>query len=158
MELHIELTKVSPTHHTLGYIREDRTGETVELETRSFLVHDLIHFVVETEAGLKDSFYGLLCQGAQYSQLSENGIQDTDDIEVRHTERVVGMLDGVVKNNVTSSQFMAGLRNVYDASGEKVPHWVFEEFVEKIAKRMTALLGEWRGTPFGQPMKLVFSV
>jgi hypothetical protein len=54
MTLKLRFTRVSPTRHRLEYRREDGTGEAIAMETKSLLVHDLVHFAVESEAGLKD--------------------------------------------------------------------------------------------------------
>lgn len=37
----LRFTKHSDQRHSLAYVRSDGTGEAAELETRSFLVHDL---------------------------------------------------------------------------------------------------------------------
>ncbi len=66
----VKLTKISPTHHRFEYVRADGTGEKLELETKTFLYHDLLHFAVESEAGLKNSFYGLLEKKEDYTALT----------------------------------------------------------------------------------------
>jgi len=48
----VRLTRVSPTHHRFAFGRADGSGESLELETKSCLFHDLLHFAVETEAQL----------------------------------------------------------------------------------------------------------
>ncbi len=58
--LALRFTRVSPTHHRFEYRRPDGSGEAVEMETRSFLFHNLLHYAVESEAGLRGSFYGIL--------------------------------------------------------------------------------------------------
>ena len=64
----ITLKKVSPTRHQLT-IRTEKGGiETCELETKTYLFHDLLHFAIESEAHLRESFYGLLDEGYFYSQ------------------------------------------------------------------------------------------
>ncbi len=62
--LTVRLTRISPTRHTLAYTLADGTGATLPLETKSLLFHDLLHYAVETEAGLTESFYGSLAKGA----------------------------------------------------------------------------------------------
>ena len=56
----IKFTNVSPTRHRFEMIREDGSREQADLETKTFLFHDLLHFAVESEAFLADSFYGKL--------------------------------------------------------------------------------------------------
>ena len=52
--LRIVVTKVSNTHHTLSYTREDGFTETKEFESKSVLEHDFIHFALESTLGLRD--------------------------------------------------------------------------------------------------------
>ncbi|HEX5051990.1 MAG TPA: hypothetical protein VFZ65_09475, partial [Planctomycetota bacterium] len=65
----VRLTRTSPTHHRMEIVRDDGTREQHELETRSCLLHDLVHFAVETEAALGNSFYGRLAHGVAYAAL-----------------------------------------------------------------------------------------
>ena len=52
----IRLTRLTNERHRLEVVRDDGTREARELETRSALPHDLVHYAVETEAGLGASF------------------------------------------------------------------------------------------------------
>ena len=51
----------------------------------------------------------------------------------------------------------ASKNNLLSASGEKIPEWFTEEFVERIKERMRKLVGQWNGTPFGSEMTLQFN-
>lgn len=90
--LRIRLTRLSPTHHAFGYSRADGSAEDLSLETKSFLLHDLLHFAVEREAGLQRSFYGTLARGANYGSL--NSPDMIWQGEAATTERVGGGLTG----------------------------------------------------------------
>lgn len=158
MALTLRFTKISGTHHTLEYVREDGSGETVKLESKSFLLHDFIHFAVETEARLRHSFYGLLEEGISYELLSEGRAMQGDNGELRHTEQVVGPMTSVVKGEGTARGLIDGLRNIYDANDEPLPKWVTEEFVGRVQKRMKEILGKWHDTPYKKTLELTFDV
>ncbi len=157
--LSITVTKISPTHHTFEYRRADGTGESLELETKTFLFHDFLHFAVETEASLKNSFYGLLFAKESYALLSapmpENNFSNS---EVAMTERVVGALTGVIKANATPEQFLAGMKNLLDAYGELMPEWLTKDFVLRVQAHMRNILGEWNATAFGKALQLRFEM
>ena len=68
----IHLTRLTNERHRLEFVRDDGTRETHELETRSSLLHDLVHYAVETEAGLNASFYGRLASGKTYESLMKD--------------------------------------------------------------------------------------
>lgn len=53
----IALRKISDERHDLTIVRGDGQRETVTCETRSVLVHDLLHHAVEAEAGLSYGFW-----------------------------------------------------------------------------------------------------
>lgn len=57
--LKIALKKVSPIHHAFTLLFDGGGKETVQLETKTYFYHDLLHFAVESEAKLTDSFYGV---------------------------------------------------------------------------------------------------
>jgi hypothetical protein len=153
-EFVVRLTRVSPTEHTFAYQRPNGTGETLTLNTRSFLFHDLLHFAVETEAHLQHSFYGNLAASGGYETLS--GMNDAAGGEIGITERVVGGLTGALKGDVDPATFLSLLENAFNASDEHLPDWLTTDFVDRIKERMRRLQGEWNGTPFGQSMELRF--
>lgn len=159
--LFVTLTNISPTHHRFACMREDGSREAAELETKSFLYHDLLHFAVESEAFLGDSFYGKLLKGTSYRELSERKMEATpltEGKEIMMTERVVGVMTGVLQSDASSEAALSSLRNLLSASGERFPEWFTEDFVLHVKERMRRLLGEWEGTPFGATMTLEFSV
>jgi len=159
IKLVVRLAKISPVHHSFEYVREDGKGAKVELETKTFLFHDFLHFAVASEAGLQNSFYGMLYSGKEYAALVPKG--ETGGVfltgEAAVTERIVGPLTGVIKGETTTEQFLEGLENIFSAYGEAVPAWVTGDFVEKVKEKMRRLLGEWNHLPFGQAMEICFS-
>ena len=96
--LTLRFTRVSPTHHRFEYRRADGSGEALEMETRSLLFHDLLHYAVESEADLKGSFYGIIGRIGGYEELTVNGGAALGG-EVAITERVVGALTGALRQD-----------------------------------------------------------
>ena len=153
-ELLVKLTRISPTHHSFAYIRPDGTGESLELETKSFLFHDLLHFAVETEAGLQHSFYGNLAKSSSYATLADmNGEAEG---EIGMTERIVGGLTGFLKKDTDAATFISLMANMLQATSESLPAWLTEDFLMRVKERMRRLQGEWNATPFGSTMTLNF--
>jgi hypothetical protein len=120
----------------------------------------MLHFAVESEANLKDSFYGRLQKGYRYDELALPEMEVArggGNDEGLMTERVVGLMTGVLKHNADASAAVQGLNNLLAASGEAVPEWFGETFVANVKERMRKLEGEWNGTPFGETMTMEFS-
>ena len=154
--LTLSVTRVSADTHRFEYRRPDGTGEAFDLETRSFLFHDLLHFAVESEAGLQGSFYGLLAKVGGYAELSVGGGGALGG-EIAITERVVGALTGALKSDQPDDQaFAEQARGYLDLYDERAPRWFTAVFVAKVRKRMRQLEGRWRATPFGETMELSF--
>lgn len=158
--LFITLTNVSPTHHRFACMSDDGLREEAELETKTYLYHDLLHFAVESEAFLADSFYGKLLKGESYRSLSERKMEAavlTEGKEIMMTERVVGVMTGVLQSDASPEVAIESLRNLLSASGERFPQWFTGDFVIQVKERMRKLWGEWQGTPFGETMTLEFT-
>jgi hypothetical protein len=152
--LTISLTRVSNTHHRFAYTRSDATSEVAELDTRSFLFHDLLHFAVETEAFLQDSFYGRLDRGATFADLRAEPF-DTSG-ELAQTERIVGMLTGFLKDSPEPADFLERAVTMLRDTGADVPPWLTLELLMRVKERLRRLLGEWNALPFHQTMELRF--
>jgi hypothetical protein len=154
--LTLRFTRLSPTHHRLEILRSNGPSESADLETKSFLFHDLLHFAVETEARLANSFFGSLAAGKSYAELGANDAPLAG--ELLTTERIVGPLTSLVQGRTDVASFRAGFANMYEALGEPVPAFVTEAFVAAVAARYRALAGQWKATPFGQAMELKFQL
>ena len=149
-QLVVRLTRLSNAWHRFEYRRPDGSGEAVDMETRSLLTHDLVHFAVEAEAGLQDGFYGRLARSGSYAELSG---MDADALGV---ERVVVTFQSALKSEASAEQVWARLAGTFSAMEEPFPEWLSPELAARIHARLRALLGEWRATPFGKAMELRF--
>jgi hypothetical protein len=154
--LTLRFTRLSPTHHRLDIVRADGTSESAELETRSFLFHDLLHFTVESHASLAHSFFGSLAAGKSYAELAAKDASLAG--ELLTTERIVGPMTSFVQGKMDASALRIGLANMYEALGEPVPGFVTDTFIAAVAGQTRALMGQWKATPFGQTMELKFHI
>ena len=112
------LTRVSSTHHRFQYVRENGTGESVELETKTYLKHDVTHFVLESGAGLTDGFFGLLAQGRTLKELADISETNFPTKEALNVERVVGPLSGFLESDQDPEDLIDGLENLFSAHNE----------------------------------------
>ena len=154
MALTLHFTRLADDLHRFEYIRADGTGEALELETRSFLIHDLLHYAVESEAALRGSFYGLLDRIGGYAELSVNagGLGG----EAQLTEMIVGHLTQPVTFGETGDVFVERVRGYFDDMDLIPPRWFTSLFVEAVRERMRLLQDQWKTTPFGETMTLTF--
>jgi len=156
MSLTLRFTRISPTHHSFEYRREDGSGEAIEMETRSLLLHDLVRYVVESEAGLRGSFFGILEKIGGYEELSVAGGAALGG-EVAVTERVVGALQGALKCGDLDAEGLAERVGAFlELYEERAPRWLTPSFVRAVSERMRQLEGRWKATPLGATMELEF--
>lgn len=145
----VRFTRLSNTHHRFEAIRADGTRDEREFETRSLLLHDLVHFAVESEARLHGGFYGTLADGANYDAPRPGG-------EAALIENVVGPLQGAIKGDVDADAFTMRLRSVLESLGFQAPEWLTGAYMRRVLERLRQLRGRWNATPFGKTMELRF--
>jgi hypothetical protein len=141
----VRFTRLSPTRHRFEAIRDDGAIETRELETRSLLKHDFVHFALESEGKLRDGFYGALARGGSYETEAAAAV-----------ESVVGPLQGALKDEIDPAAFVARFRRVQESIGSHAPEWLNEDLIARTVARIRQLQGQWQATPFGQTMELRF--
>jgi hypothetical protein len=149
--------KLSDERHALEIRRSDGAREQVECETRSYLMHDLLHYAVEAEAGVGSGFWGTLAAGKTLADMNDRtGMAlGTAAGEVGAIEQVVGALSGVTKGRAPED-LVAGIRRYATSLGTTMPGWLTVPFLEAVTERMRRLTGHWRATPHGGAMTLLW--
>lgn len=120
------ITKTSHTHFNNG-IRD--------LETKSYLKHDLVHFVVDKVLGLYN---------------------DADP--TRHSEeleQIAGIMHAVYDPAVDAVRMLEGAENMFGAQGKSVPLYMTQEFVTEVRALATNLLAKYEHLKTGESMELV---
>jgi hypothetical protein len=155
--MQIRLTRLTNERHRLELVRDDGTRESRELETRSTLLHDLVHYAVESEAGLKASFYGRLARGETYDAMTT--VPATGP-EAAQTEIVVVRIQGIAKNDTWSAvdpqSFVEAIAAAFRVVGDEPPAWLTGNLVVRVRERLRRVQGQWRATPFHQTLSLEF--
>ena len=135
--------------------RPHGAAESIPCDTRSFLLHDLLHYAVEAEAGLDTGFWGLLRSGKTLRDMADRSGAALAEAHpgLMEIERVVGCLTSAAKG--TSAQALLDQLAHNDGTpGFSLPPWVDLAYVTAVQARMRALLGRWNATPFGDTMRL----
>lgn len=160
--MRIRLTKLSDLNHRMTALRDDGSTETAELVSRSFLMHDFIHYAVETTAGLSGGFWGLLASGKTMAELAmnmrpEGGItMELLGGEAATVEAVVGCFTGLAQDRATTAESLDAVRRILEPQGRRPPAWVTDEFARTVQEKLRRLKGEWRALPYGASMELRF--
>ena len=153
--MRILFEKLSDERHRLVIERVPGTREQVECETRSYLVHDLLHYAVESEARLITGLWGNLAAGKTLADMNDRTGASMKDAapDMGAIEQIVGALHGSTKG-VAAGELVADLRHFAASMGATMPDWLTEPFVVAVQERMRRLQGHWRATPFGGVMEL----
>jgi hypothetical protein len=154
----LRFTRTAPDRHRFEYRLPSGEGEALELETHSTLHHDLLHYAVETEAGLRGSFYGLLAKVGGYAELVVNGGAALGG-EVAITEALVGALTPALRaEDLDDGTFIMEFNEYIGLLDARPPRWLTLAFIGAVRERMRQLEGRWRATPFGETMELSFAL
>jgi hypothetical protein len=159
----IQLTKNSDLRHHLEIVRDDGSRDGTDLESKAFVVHDFLHYAIETEAGLRSSFWGQLRAGRTFAEMAEIAVATPVEMMVQNlgnedavTEAVVGVLTGALQNDTPSEMVLWSMRNLFNAQKREVPAWLTPDAIAMVKEKMRQLLGEWRSLPYGKVMELEF--
>ncbi len=151
----IRFCKLSDERHVLEIERGNGARERVTCETRSYLVHDLLHFAVESEAQLSNGFWGLLARGKTLADMNDRSgtAMGVESSELPLIEQIVGALSDVVKGRGTS-EIVEALRSYARLCETVAPTWITEAFIDGVRERMRQLVGRWKATPVGSALEL----
>lgn len=154
----IRLTKLTNDLHRFEIVRDDGARESRDLDTRSYLIHDLVHYAVESEAKLTSSFYGLLADRRAYGDLLNAPPVNNEALQ---TEFVVGPIQTALRDpdwitrdpRALADRLIEAARNM----GAEPPAWLSGDLIARVRERLRQVMGQWRATPFHQTMELTFT-
>jgi hypothetical protein len=152
--MRVRLHKTRRDRHLMEVLRDDGSTLRRELETRSTLRHDLMHWAFERTAGLADSFYGRLARGEDPDQDRGAMLPGAGPNELHGTEVLVGMLQGAATDDVDPAAFVAKAGEWLGLLGQRVPAFLTPEFVRSVLARYRQLAGQWEFLRLGGVLEL----
>lgn len=150
-ELKLRFTRLDEARHRFEAVRAGGVSEALELETRSYLLHDFVHYAVEMEAGLQTGFYGQFARGGVYDDPAPG-------TEGGKIELVVAALQTASKGDVDAPAFVGQLKAYWAQIGGEPPVWLTPVMIAGALERLRQLQGRWRATPFGATMEIAFPI
>jgi hypothetical protein len=149
----IRFHKLDDRTHRLEVVKADGRRESAECETRSTLLHDFLHYAVESEAGLEQGFWGTLERRTLASLLQAAQAPMETDAGLGAVETLVGALHGATKG-VPHAELIEGVQRYHEMLGATPPVALSEAFLAGVQERLRQLQGRWRATPFGSALEL----
>lgn len=101
--MQVKITK--KTNHQCEYLitRDDQSVERITLETKTYLLHDICHFVVEKNLEYPKGFWGMLAQGYTFNSLF--GKANPQTTELRFIEQIIGPIQSVYSGHIAEHHF-----------------------------------------------------
>ncbi len=157
--LRILLTKHADGSVVLKCIRADGSVTWQRQRQRSaafFPLHDLTHFAVESELGIRRAFYGLIAEGWEIEDTTGKGARGALPPEALVVERLVGALDLERAGSVTwTAQALDAHANGDSPSSRRtLPRPITDDDLARIRSRLHTLLGQWAALPPGESLEL----
>lgn len=139
--MRIVFTKLSDESHRVTVARCDGTEESVEVESRSFLRHDLAHYAIELELPIHRGFWGCVAAGAS---LSGQGVTGRD---AQLAESLAGPIQTLFRTDAGPDAYAQALGGLLPAGGHR-------DLPARVHERIRQLRGYWKATPYGGRMEL----
>jgi hypothetical protein len=159
--MQVVLTKLSDECHRFEVLRERGPHESLELETRSYLLHDLLHYALESAARRGDGFYARLASGEGIAALTQAAkaaaapsASEPNDSPLARIERTVGVLTRFAKGEVGAEPTLTALEHTFRSSGATPPSWIDASLLHQVQLRLRQLTGHWRALGYGESLRL----
>lgn len=141
--------------------REDGTTTWQKQEGANaafFPLHDLTHYAVETELGIRDAFYGLVAQGWEIEETTGKSPRGALPEIALFVENVVGTLDTERGSGSrwTAAEFNDSCARFAANGGRAAPRPLTDDELSLIRKRRAELFAQWSAVPVGQSLDLYF--
>jgi hypothetical protein len=134
---------------------QKRTGPTAEF----FAVHDLTHFAVESELGLRRAFYGLVAEGWELSDFGTPWPRGPMPPDALPAEFIVGCFDTARATGtpLTASDCNRAAETYFAAAGLPAPAPLTDVSLGRIRDRIADLVRRWHSVPPGGSLELTFA-
>lgn len=159
--LRIQITKRPDGGAVLKCIRADgsETWQKQQGHQAAFFpLHDLTHFAVEAELGIRNAFYGLIASGWSIEDTGARGVAARLPADAIFVENVVGTLDSerASGSRWTADEFNENTERFAANGGRPAPRKLTDDELALVRKRRAELFTRWHELPAGETLELTF--
>jgi len=157
----VQITRKTDGSSVLKCVRRDGT-ETWQKNTGKtasfFPLHDLTHFAVETELGIRDAFFGVVADGWSIDETGQRGVATRLPPAALFVETVVGTLDSERAGGVrwTAEEFNENIARHLAKGGTTPSRILTDADLARVRKRRAELFAAWHELPDGGTLELTF--
>jgi hypothetical protein len=157
----IQITKRTDGGAVLKCLRDDGTETWQKQHPRHagfFALHDLTHYSVEMELGIRSGFYGLIASGWSIDETTGQEARGPIPDEALFVENVVGTFDAerASGSRWTAEEFNDSTERYARGAGRPAPRRLSEDEIARIRKRRAELFAQWHALRPGQTLELRF--
>lgn len=157
----ISITKRPDGGTVLKCVRADGT-ETWQKQQGGhaafFSRHDLTHYAVESELGIRTAFFGLIASGWSIDATGQRGVAAKLPPDAIFVENVVGTLDTerASGSRWTAEEFNENTARFAANGGRAKPRNLTDDELVRIRKRRAELFADWSALEPGRSLELTF--
>lgn len=164
MNLQIQIKKEHNKPSTLSCNRQDGTVTYGKLQI-GFEIHDIAHYVIETQLELKNAFYGLLSKGFDIHDFQlpnekrpEALKPENLPIEALATEHLVNLLTIDFLQSESKMNIVKTLNDVLSENELAFPREVKAEEISSIQEELAKLMQQWNQLQHGECLEMFFEI
>jgi hypothetical protein len=155
----ITLTKRADGSAILKCIRADGSETWQKQQGQHavfFALHDLTHYAVESELGIRDGFYGLIAKGWSIEDTEGKGPRGPLPHDALFVENVVGTLDSerASGSRWTAEEFNENTARFAANGGRPAPRRLTDDELARIRERRAELFTKWNAMEPGRTLEL----
>ena len=117
--------------------------------------HDIAHFVVESQLGLRNGFYGNIYDGYTVRQLSDKEFIKTLPLQAIVAEVVTRTLQSLANGACIKSECMSIVTAEFSIHKIDYPLTLDETVIEQMLSRYEELLTQWKNVKEGEALEMV---
>jgi hypothetical protein len=128
----IEIKKATPYQSEYTITRDDKSVEVISLETKTYLVHDICHYVVEKNLQYSKGFWGMLSKGYALNELF--GKDNPQTTELRFIEKIVGPVQSTYLGYIPRQHFEEFIKHLDFTMPESILNTCLTEIETTVKK------------------------
>jgi len=146
----------------LECVREDGTVTWSHVRP-GMMVHELLHYAVETELGFKNAFYGILAKGYGIEEFESDRSKRPTALmpknlpkEAHWAEIIVGLFQTQLSDRQKIESFREMIEQACTMRGLAPPDALTEENYEKVWQTFQILYKKWKHLEWGEDLVVDF--
>ena len=152
----LSLAKTDAGQVNLTFVRDDgsTTSRTI---SDLFVVHELMHYAVESTLHIDKGMLGLIAAGREVHEF-DAAARNWLPLEAHHAEVIVAAFEAEVFGSAIPSDFARNVMAICQDVGVPMPDVISDELLGAIRAEFNALRAQWNSLPGGSVLELPYAI